>query len=63
MEFFAFGDVQPFLTECQYSPSACQHLKRILNESKDLLKMELAATDTVDAEKVFVQKTYMHPRG
>eukprot|EP00117_Sycon_ciliatum_P019577 scpid46117/ scgid1592/ len=55
MEFF--GDVQPFLTECQYSPSACQHLKRILNESKDLLKMELAAT--VDAGKVFVQKTYV----
>lgn len=52
-----FGDVRPFLTECQFSPTACQHLKRILNDSEDMLRMELAAT--VDAGKVFVNKTYI----
>ena len=55
MEFF--GDVRPFLNECEYSPSARQHLIRILSESEDMLKMELAAT--VDAGKVFVKKTYI----
>lgn len=52
-----FGDVGPFLQECTVSPSACQHLKRIIAESEDILKVELAVT--VDAAKVFVKKTYV----
>ena len=55
MEFF--GDVSPFLAECEFSPSACQHLGRILNDSEHILKMELAAM--IDAGKVFVKKTYI----
>ena len=51
-----FGDIQPFLEECTYSPSACQHLISLFDRAEDEVKVELAAT--IDAVKVFCQKTY-----
>ena len=49
-----FGDIRPFLEECTYSPSACQHLISLLDRAEDEVKVELAAT--IDAAKVFCQK-------
>ena len=56
-----FGDILPFLRECEYSPAARQHLLDILenrsaDDSNDLLKIELAVV--IDAGKIFVEKTY-----
>ena len=57
-----FGDILPFLSECEYSPAARQRLLDIMENryaeySHDQLKVELAVV--IDAGKIFVEKTYI----
>lgn len=57
-----FGDVEPFLTNCEWSPAARRHCLAILHNetaenSADLFQVELAVT--IDAGEPFVKKTYI----
>ena len=52
-----YGDVEPFICECTFSPATCQHLLQIFEDEDAAvqLRMELAAT--VDCGEPFEKKT------
>ena len=57
-----FGDVEPFLMECEWSPAARHRCLQVLQNqtapnSAEIMQVELAAV--VDAGEPFVRKTYI----
>ena len=55
-----YGDVEPFIRECTFSPATCQHILQIFEDDDAAvqLRMELAAT--VDCGEPFIKKDVSH---